>query len=86
MRALFSQMGEVLHVSLPRDKKSKLFRGFGFVEFATSKVHCCCCCVEEDAKHALQLNGHREPSWISELTVMLKTEWMDVEDREALHR
>ena len=74
-------MGEVLHVSLPRDKKTKLFRGFGFVEFASGRIPLPLSCIEEDAKRALRLNGHREPSWISELTVILKTEWMDVKTK-----
>ena len=78
VRNLFSPFGEVLHVSLPRDKKTKLFRGFGFVEFATGRRHLEWLWLANDARNALKLNGHSEPTWISELIVMSKVEWMRV--------
>ena len=53
------------HVSLPRDRKSRQFMGYGFVEFSSAA----------EAKKALTLSGHTEPSWESSLVVMSKAAW-----------
>ena len=34
---IFSACGTVTHISLPRNKNTHQFRGFGFVEFATGR-------------------------------------------------
>ena len=53
------------HVSLPRNRKSRQFMGYGFVEFSSAV----------EAKKALTLNGYTEQSWDSTLIVMSKAAW-----------
>ena len=65
VRSFFERAGSVTHVSLPRDRKSRQFMGFGFVEFSSAS----------EATKALTLTGYTEQSWDSPLLVMSKAAW-----------
>lgn len=38
VRHLFEKCGEIDYVSLPRDRVTKAFKGFGFIEFHNSMI------------------------------------------------
>ena len=80
VREIFHNFGTVVHVSLPKDKKTNTFKGFGFIEFSS--------CIfanindgngiAEEVRKALSLNGYRDPSWVYPIVVMTKKEWKEV--------
>ena len=41
VREIFQNFGSVTHVSLPKDKQTKEFKGFGFIEFSSCKIAIC---------------------------------------------
>ena len=80
VREIFQNFGTVVHVSLPKDKKTNSFKGFGFIEFSSrtfSQIDYGNG-IAEDVQKALSLNGYRDPSWVYPIVVMTKKEWSEV--------
>ena len=78
MKEIFQNFGNVTYVSLPRDKQTNRFKGFGFIEFETGLAFLLVSCVAEGALNALHLHGYRDPSWTHPIVVLTKEEWMNV--------